>query len=516
MERQSGVLIPDRRSPLAQWAPRVRWSLIGRDRMLPLAMAGLCGLIALVLTSPPWAVAAKSLADPIAHSTSAGAALALLIGALLSLMAIAGARRWPVSERVEQAAAIGLLAATGIGNAANLLAHWQSMHALGLPVNVPVYHWAGELNTFSFVAHSHAGKSALAAVFGEAGAHIASAMDVGSGLARVVPGWTAWVCGICLLVSASSALVLMPRAARARQSPWLALLYFVCAFNAIKSIADGGPLAYRFGPMFIGLVLLTLSLVGARLWVRRAAFGVCAVCAVAILVGWGHTGALEHREAQLGLATTLALLILLTLLACHDRAAPTASRWSKSALFGVRTVAALTFATAWLAASAETLLALWLPLAPGTMATTCSLSTLECHTRNVAVETADAVYRNTGDDPLKPRVTFLHRADEVDMNRLTVVIQPVRTGPSTIAGAYPVLRVRPIQALEHGAGALLEVDSHALPRLFGTMPTPYSSRNYHVFLHLLAAHLRSQGLTEFAMLPLRGARDAQAFGLTPR
>jgi hypothetical protein len=52
--------------------------------MLPLAMAGLCGLIALVLTSPPWAVAAKSLADPIAHSTSAGAALALLIGALLS------------------------------------------------------------------------------------------------------------------------------------------------------------------------------------------------------------------------------------------------------------------------------------------------------------------------------------------------------------------------------------------------------------------------------------------------
>ena len=61
-------------------------------------------------------------------------------------------------------------------------------------------------------------------------------------------------------------------------------------------------------------------------------------------------------------------------------------------------------------------------------------------------------------------------------------------------------------------GVAAACSSAALPAVFDTASSAFSSANYDVFLHLTAAELRAQGLQAFLMAPLRNHADARRLG----
>ena len=212
-------------------------------------------------------------------------------------------------------------------------------------------------------------------------------------------------------------------------------------------------------------------------------------------------------QALGGAATTLAILGLL-------------AAWAWPAVGTVhrrlRALAAMAGAVGVLASLAAALLgspaALLLPLPEGMQATSCRPAQ-PCLRVPVAGRHAFDVYRDLGDDPLKPRHTLLaHRDDDGD-SQLLMGVQPLRTGTPSGSPGNPV-QLTALQPLPDGAGVLVSARTQQLPRIFLPAPGPFSAANYYVFLHLTAAGLRAQGLQDFTMAPLRHHQDSVALGLS--
>lgn len=472
-----------------------------------LATALMLALMAAVLASPLLALWVKALVDPLFHSTSAGASVALL--GLLALgclgLALAPARS---SDRVTRHAAVALLVCVLAGNAANLAAHLSLLQAHGLPWTLAVYHWAGDTNTYSYLLHAHTGKVALHALLAGWSGALTGGFDIGGGLAaQVAPGW-AWLC-LAALAGAVAAYARLLPAVVARWPGWpMPLLFAFCALNSLKTIVDGGPLTYRFAPVLAVLLVMlpALSNLGPRL--GRAA----ALLALVLLAGSGALSLAlagpQAGEALSGLLVTLAVIGALSAWAWHP-AAP--------ALRRLRTGATLLCASVIGAALASALigtpLAMLAPLPDDTQATVCRPPGVDCVRHAVGGQRAFDVYRQAGDDPLKPRHTLLAKPQDDGVSRLLLAVVPLRLQPATPRPAAAV-DVQARQALPHGAGVLVEARSNTLPVIFNASAGPFTAANYHVFLHLAAATLRAQGPAEFIMAPVRGDADAQALGLS--
>lgn len=489
MDRQSGVL-----------------SLELRRRRAALAGA-VCALLVMgvVLASPLAGLLAKSVADPFFHSTSAGAAVALLGLAALSGLALV---RTPgvVSDRQVRRAAVLLLAGIVLGNAANLAMHLRLLAAHGLPWSMAVYHWAGETNTYSYVLHAHTGKSALHALLAGWSAPLTQSFDIGAGLAAQVPaGWAA-LCAVSLVGAVAAYAWLLPVVV-VRWPGWpMPLLFAFCALNGIKTIADGGPLTYRFAPVLA--VLLWLLPATLRMGVLARRGGLAAAGAVLLLSG-GVSVALagpQVDEMLHGLAATLAVLGALAAWAWRP------ARSSGQGLRGTLLLGCTLGVLASLGASLiATPLALLAPLPDGMRATVCRREVSGCVRSSVAGQRAFDVYRQAGDDPLKPRHTLLSTGPDADRSRLLFAVHPIDTRPPEALRHHPV-SVQPHGALPGGSGVLVEALSTTLPTVFDAAPSAFSSANYYVFLHLAAAELRAQGLAAFLLAPLRSESDARALG----
>ena len=494
-------------------APGRRFDSHRTPRALRSAGAALACIaaIAVILLEPRVAAVAKALADPFFHSTSSGAAIALL--AMLAVAAVVASmpqrivNRDADSQQTLRAGGV-LIAGALLGTLANLLAHVMHLQALDLPVTVPVYHWSGDSNTYSYLFHSHAGKAALGAMFGDLARVWAPTYDLGGGLGPAQPGWVAPVCMATAIAAAGATVVLLRATLRRYRSRWIAALLLFCAFNAIKSIFDGGPLTYRFVPAVWALVLLIAHAASAS----RRQLSWLAGGAVATLFGygvlWSALGLPSGSEALSGLATTVAVIVWLAAGGARDL--PTLLRrglqWASGGVVAATVLASLL----------ETPVALALPLAEGTRATSCELGTRACTHRSAAGESAFEVYRLSGDDPLKPRRTFIWHESDAGRNDWVVVLRPIAFASRRVAAAGaagPALHATPLRALPEAASTLVSLQSDTLPRLFGSEPGPFTSHNYYVFLHLAAAELRAQGLGEFALVTLRDARDAQRIGL---
>ena len=494
MDRQPGVLIPD--ADLGRRLRRAGW------------VGAACALLAMavVLASPLAGLLAKAVVDPFFHSTSAGAAVALLGLAALSGLALTRAPG-AVSARSVRAAAAVLLAGIVLGNAANLAMHLRLLAAHGLPWSMAVYHWAGETNTYSYVLHAHTGKSALHALLAGWSAPLTQSFDIGAGLAAQVPaGWAA-LCVVSLVGAVAAYAWLLPVVV-ARWPGWpVPLLFAFCALNGLKTIADGGPLTYRFAPVLAVLLWLLPATLRLGGWTRRA--GVAVACGVLLLSG-GVSAALAGPQVDdmlHGLAATLAVLGALA--AWAWRPAGALGSRLRVAVSGVCTLGVLASLGVSLIA---TPLALLTPLPDGMRATVCRRDATGCVQFDVAGQRAFDVYRRAGDDPLKPRQTMLSTGPATGRSRLLFAVHPIATRQPVALRHRPVA-VRLQGPLPGGAGVLVEAEATALPAVFDTASSAFSSANYYVFLHLTAAELRAQGLQAFLMAPLRNHADARRLGM---
>lgn len=480
--------------------------------LLAVLLASALGAVA-ILSSPLAALWARALADPLLHSTSAGAALTLCaVSALVSaqLLFIGNVSSATVHARRRIAASVLALAILA-GNGANLWAHCAMLRAFEMPWQSAIYVWDGEANTYSYLLHSHSGKVALSHLFGGWSAAAAGHWDMGEGLSATMPGALPWVFAFAIIAAAVTALALAP--AMAARGGWSLALYALAALTCIKSIADGGPLSYRFMPAMLCLSWLLADILGLRA-AARTWFAVSAIELLLYSLAWAALSAEPGADAMLGFIGALALFGALAIAASRARPGRRASTASW-ALYGC---AALVTAQL-LGSLSGTPAALLLPLPAGTSAVHCVHATLRCVAHEVGGRRAFDVYREYGDDALKPRFTYIDtespgRRDPAAV-RMTAAVRPLTTGaPQRVDDA--MLNTEPQGRIAHTGNVWVTWSSGLLPNVFGAAPHDFSSRNYYVFLHLAAAGLRAQGLHSFVLAPLRHAGDARAFGLPLR
>lgn len=485
--------------------------MVGQPRLLRPRTALIVAAAALLTLWVTWvslvgALFAKALIDPFFHSTSAGAALALLALVTLGAASLA-VTRGPRSASAARMAAAVLMGGIVLGNATNLWAHLQLLRDAALPWTLAVYHWAGDTNTYSYVLHSHAGKAALHALFSGWSAHLFRDVDIGAGLAaRMAPEWGA----ICLvsLIGAVAAYVWLLPAVAARWSGWpMPLLFTYAALNGIKTIVDGGPLTYRFAPVLAVLLWMLPSALRLGNTFRVGGSATALLCLTASGMASAALAGAQIDEARHGLMSTAAVIGLLG--ACAWRPS---NRWANWLRRGVGLTCAATLARDLAASLMATPLALLAPLPAGTEATICDTLAGTCARQPVTGRRALDVYRNAGDDPLKPHHTLIAPAQSVGGSRLLLAIHPLSTQRATRRVGQAV-SVQPVTALPHGAGVLVQAESTTLPTIFNAAPSAFSASNYYVFLHQAAAQLRAQGLADYVMAPVRNSADARALGM---
>lgn len=458
-----------------------------------------------VLTQPWAAIWAKALVDPFFHSTSAGAALTLLGFAAMATVRLAlGSGQLPLA--VQRLALAGILVTVLVGNAGNLIAHLQLMSRLELPASVALYHWVGDSNTYSYLLHTHAGKTAVDWMLAGALDRLAPSYDMGRAMAQAVPAWTAPLCAGAMALASMAGLVALPGMASGPRPRVRLALFCFCALSCIKSIADGGPLTYHFIPAFLVLAWMSAQSCGWVQQLTRCAVAIAAVSITAYIVVWLSVGDEPGLEAFVGFGGTLAVLGLL-----GWQGLPRPAR-SRPVALGLGLACAGGVAWAVLGALVATPLALSLPLDEGTEATRCDLGSLHCTRLPVHGQSAYAVYRSTGDDPLKPHHTFIAPQQAPGASQLVALIHPLRTvAPRVTPGS--AVAVTPVQRMAGTANVVVALRAATVPAIFNPAPSAFSTRNYHVFMHLAAAQLRAQGLQDFALVPLLRQADADAVGL---
>lgn len=467
-------------------------------------------LIALILaaaaaSSPTGRVLAKALADPLIHSTSAGAALFALLFAAASLAAL-GPRDTRPAPATGQHAGMLFIAALVAGNSANLAGHLAALEVLDLPSRVALYVWNGEENTYSYLFHSHAGKAALTALLRPAAATLG--FDVGQAWGDLLPAWVGWTTGGAVLVALGTYLRLLPGVVRrAGGSGWIALLFALATLNAIKTIVDGGLLTYRCVPALFVASALALN-DGPDLLRRRAPWLVAAFALLVAVyaIGWRSLAPEGSRESLHSFVLLLASLAVPALGAWQPGGATRPSPRIAA------TIASVLLALLWARDSAATLRGHLGPLPAGTTALRLDLQSLVSERRAVGGRSALAVYTELGEDPLKPRRVLLLGPDATSpAPRFPLLVIARGTGPNhTVASPpWPVTKGAAASSRPDAQLLVLETRPGPLARAFSVEPL-LQQNNYYVLLHGLAAQLRAAGLARFVIVPLRDADDLRA------
>ncbi|MFO1378026.1 MAG: hypothetical protein U1F14_13605 [Steroidobacteraceae bacterium] len=477
--------------------------------MSSIALRRTGALIALILaaaaaSSPTGRVLAKAIADPLIHSTSAGAALFALLFVAASLAA-PGLRDRTGGPPSGRHAGMLFVAALVAGNAANVAGHLAALETLDLPPRVALYVWSGDENTYSYLFHSHAGKAALTALLGPLATPLG--FDVGQAWAGLLPAWVGWVTGAALVTALGAYLRLLPGVvARAGGSRWIAVLFALATLNAVKTIVDGGLLTYRCAPALFIAAALALNDGPASL--RRRAPGLVAafIALVAVYaIGWRSLAPEGSRESLHSFVLVIASL-----------AVPALGAWASGATRGWRRVApgiaALLVALFWVRDSAATLHALFTPLPAGATALHFDPRSLASEHRAIGGRSASDVYAALGEDPLKPRHVLLLGPEAVTpAPRFPLLVIARGEGPHRAVAVPPWV-------VTQGATPSSRSDARLL--VLGTTPGPVArafsvepflqQNNYYVLLHGLAAELRAAGLRSFVFVPLRDAADLAA------
>jgi hypothetical protein len=491
--------------------PPVGTALRGRAPSLrcSVLIASTCAAtIGLALASPAASVIVTWLVAPLFHGTSNGAALTFLAIVALGAVRLCAARA-PSAEsatRAERLGVVALLAAVLLGNAAAIGGHFLALDAVDVPWRFAAYFWSGDTNTYSYWLHSHAGKAALTPWL-EALLPATTSYDFGRGLGASLPGWVGAACGLAVAAGTGLLLWLAPGiVARSGGGFAAAAVTIVAGSNCVKTIIDGGPLTYRFLPCFVALAAVALT------WERDAlgrnvrwalVAGAVSIAGYCVL-WWSVAPAGGTVEPVFSLGALLAVLTLPSLVAVKPVAATMATLRRVAVVVAVVVVGASYLVTGALGP------ALYLaPLPASYRATVVEPATLATRVVPVGGESPLEVYARFGDDPLKPRRVFLSAPESAGSTSFMFLLSLVETGESQEIAAAPVA----IDSVSGGDMSpstklmVASVRSADIPQIFGADANALTTNNYYVFLHLVAARLRTLGFAEFAIAPLRDADD---------
>ena len=188
----------------------------------------------------------KFFVSKLVYSTSDAAALFLLGFAAVALLF----RHLKLSKRLVTAAPMLIWGGMLLGYGTNLLVTIAYHLEHHIPFSAHIYHWSEGANSYTALLHSHLGKSAIAAITGTLSG--SANYDTGNALAGSVPQIQVWLIGAGFLATLAGSLLWMPVFhVRFGQRPALTAAYLISTATAVKSILDGGLLAYSVLPAML-------------------------------------------------------------------------------------------------------------------------------------------------------------------------------------------------------------------------------------------------------------------------
>jgi hypothetical protein len=188
----------------------------------------------------------KFLFAKLVYSTSDGAVLFLLGFSAIALLC----RYLNLSLRWSAMTSLLTWAGLSIGYGMHLVATVAYHVEHRIPFSAHVYHWSAGVNSYSALQHSHLGKAAMARFSWLLPDQVN--YDAGGALADAVPPVLAWTISLAFLAALTGALLRMPAFQRAYgHRPALTIAYLIAATTAVKSIFDGGVLAYAVPPSLV-------------------------------------------------------------------------------------------------------------------------------------------------------------------------------------------------------------------------------------------------------------------------
>ena len=460
------------------------WGLVGSCLLIVLA-AGL------IRSDTAAGLVLKFALSKLVYSTSDGAILFLLGFSGLALLC----GRLPVPRRSQVLASVLLGAGLALGHGLHLLATLSYHGAHDVPLSAHVYHWAGGVNSYTTLLHSHLGKAAMAPL--SAWLSERSHYDTGGALARVVPTWQ--LAGIALGFLAASAGVLlhMPRLLRGYgHRPALMALYLVCAATATKCIFDGGLLAFAVPPSILVLASFMACAddkAWSQFWLRRGwLMALCVLAAYGAL--WLH---LSTDDVPLVGAWLFLLVVMLLLMT---------GRWRGWQAWACRLALLAYLALNAMLDANGNLVPLLSAVGPSHRAAWFD-ATGRAHPQSLAQWQGLPVHRlyvALGDDPWKPRKALVWTDPAAGMHKLSVAIRLLtidqQQGHITPTPSLRVAQISP--ADKDWIGLVLQDTASGLPPLlpYGTASV-LSRNNYYVWLYQVDLLLRQAGWTNYILMP---------------
>lgn len=449
-------------------------------------IAAAAGAALVVVAGGAPAVVLQFLLDKIAYGTSNAATLFAL--AVVAVMAAGVPTRSASWWRNTAFVAAG----TGFGIHTVIAVRW--LRSNSIPLDAMVVAWRDGSNSFTSWQHSHVGKAGLAAMsswIGGTGARY----DTGTVFLGDVPPIVAGALGACLVVAVIGTVGWYSAWQRQTGAGWRwphHVLFTTAAVVTLKTQLDGGIAAH--GAMASCLVLASFGLAAdaaafERFWRRRGAAG---LLAVTVLQGmWAWTcggGAAPHMGAELFYTAFYSCLLLLT--SARPRL------WIPAAL-GVYLVTNL-----WVDVESR-LLPVLLPLPAGShelvVAGDGARIALD---RPAAADSAWTAFERAGEDPRKPRRTLLAAPDAAGIRRIEVSVRP-RSLAATGTVAQPVDGAWQVSGIAVEGGALqlrIELQDERLPPFIGIDGGAVAHHNLQVYLHWIAARLRTAGMSDFLLV----------------
>jgi len=456
---------------------------------LHLFLAALC--LALVLSDSAAGLALKFLLSKLVYSTSDGAVLFFLAFCVVAWLL----RHTRLSWRVSRSAAIMLGVGLLLGYGAHLAATLIYLAEHHIPWGAHVYHWSSGSNSYTALLHSHQGKAAMAWLGGLFVAR--SNYDMGSALAGASSAWLIAATGLGFLLSLVGGLLRFPVFYRAYGGqPALAAAFLISATVAIKSIFDGGLLAYATPPALLLLASL-LACSDSQSWShfwRRRAWLVGALLSSAYLGLWLVLSPGDLPAVGAWLAFNIVLILLMTM------AWRSVTSWIFRALMVSYLGVNLYF-------DAHDNLAPLLRQTDSAYRVAQFSATGQGLIKDVGPWIGQRVfniYRDLGDDPWKPRKTLVWELPVQGIYRFAASFLPLDWDQAS-GQLQPTPSLGISRAGVIGNAWLnleLVVTAEALPPVFmHGNGNALSKNNYYVWLYQIDGMLRQGGWRTYVMLP---------------
>jgi hypothetical protein len=463
-----------------------------RRRRFVAAAASLLAVSFILHADNTAGMALKFIFAKLIYSTSAGAVL-FFFGFVLFALASARLRLpecW--ATRATTLAWSGLIG----GYALNLGITLAYFINRDIPLSAHAYQWSNGINTYNSLLHSHLGKISMAPLAGllPTAPHYDTGMALAGSLSPVIGP----MISAAFMLACVGILLHMPaiHAAYGRHTS-LMLVFLLAAGNAVKSLFDGGLLAYAVPPSLV-LLATFMNRSSSTDWIRFwRRYGL--VLSTSVLGGYALLWIALTPGNQLPLiGPWLFFIVALLLLAT--------SAWRGWLAWLVRGLMMTYLLTNLLFDYGDNLAPLLQRAGPD-IRIACFDDTGGWTSKEVdgfIGQQVFRIYRALGDDPWKPRRVLIWDSSAVGSDSLAISIrldEPVVA--QGILAPTPALRVTGIAA--HGAHWLtlnIATNTDGLPPIlaFG-IGNALSRSNYYVWLYQIDWMLRQGGWHNYLLLP---------------